>query len=104
SAEHGRDFPREAVGSGIAGLDEQFGGGIDRGTTTLIAGSSGAGKTTVGMGFLVEAARRGERAVAYSFEEGAEEILTRCDALGLGARDLVERGVLTVSKVNPLVL
>ena len=104
ATEHGRDFTREQIGSGIEGLDRQLGGGIDRGTTTLISGSSGAGKTTVSMGFLVEAARRGERAVAYSFEEGAEEIIFRCEALGLGAKLLIERGTLAVSKVNPLVL
>ncbi|QDV39592.1 ATPase domain-containing protein [Tautonia plasticadhaerens] len=104
ATEHGRDFPREALGSGVAELDRQLGGGIDRGTVTLIAGNSGAGKTTVGLGFLAEAARRGERAVAYSFEEGAPEILTRCEALGLGVRGLIERGLLEVTKVNPLVL
>ncbi len=82
ATEHGRDFPRELIGSGVEVLDRHLGGGIDRGPTTLIAGSSGAGKTTVAMGFLIEAARRGERAVAYSFEEGAGEILHRCETLG----------------------
>ncbi|HEX8199549.1 MAG TPA: ATPase domain-containing protein [Isosphaeraceae bacterium] len=104
ATEHAREFPREVVPSGIDGLDRLLGGGIDRGTTTLIAGSSGAGKTTVGMSFLVTAAHRGERAVAYSFEEGKEEILVRCEALGLGPRALIERGLLVVEKVNPLVL
>jgi circadian clock protein KaiC len=42
--------------------------------------------------------------VAYSFEEGAEEILLRCEALGLEVRSLIERGLLSVEKINPLVL
>lgn len=102
--EHGRDFPRETIPSGIEGLDRLLGGGIDRGTTTLISGSTGTGKTTVGMSFLVEAARRGERAVAYTFEEGTEEIILRCEALGLGVRALIGQGLLSIRKVNPLVL
>jgi circadian clock protein KaiC len=104
ATEHRREFPREAISSGIAGLDRLLGGGIDRGTTTLVAGSSGVGKTTVSLSFLVEAARRGERGVACSFEEGAEEILLRGEVLGLEARSLVERGLLSVEKINPLVL
>ena len=101
---HGREFPREAIPSGIEGLDRLLGGGIDRGTTTLIAGSSGVGKTTVGMSFLVEAARRGERGVVYTFEEGVEEIILRCESIGLGVRSLIERDLLRIERVNPLVL
>jgi circadian clock protein KaiC len=102
--EHGREFPREVIPSGVEGLDRLLGGGIDRGTTTLVSGSSGTGKTTVGMSFLAAAARRGERAVAFTFEEGPEEIIFRCDALGLGVGALVGQGVLAIRKVNPLVL
>ncbi len=101
---HGREFPREVIPSGIEGLDRLLGGGIDRGTTTLIAGSSGAGKTTVGMSFLVEAARRGERGVIYTFEEEVEGIIHRCESIGLAVRSLIERDLLHIEKVNPLVL
>ncbi len=101
---HARDFPRDVISSGIDGLDRLLGGGIDRGTTTLIAGSSGAGKTTVGMSFLIEAARRGERGVIFTFEEEVEGIILRCESIGLEVRSLIEHDLLRMEKVNPLVL
>ena len=56
------------------------------------------------MSFLVEAARRGERGVVYTFEEEVEGIILRCEAIGLEVRSLIERDLLRLEKVNPLVL
>jgi circadian clock protein KaiC len=102
--EHGREFGRDVLPSGIEGLDRMLGGGLDRGTVTLLTGSSGVGKTTVGLSFLAAAARRGERGIAYTFEEDQGEIIHRCEALGLPIRTDIERGLLHIEKVNPLVL
>src|SRR5205823_12411144 len=62
-----REFPTESITSGIPDLDEICGGGLERGTITLISGPTGAGKTTLGMVFMKEAAGRGERSVVYTF-------------------------------------
>src|SRR3954454_15747183 len=60
ATEHGRDFAEEATSSGVAGLDLMLGGGLERGTSTLLSGNAGTGKSTLGLSVLAEAARRGE--------------------------------------------
>ncbi|MEW5851698.1 MAG: ATPase domain-containing protein [Myxococcota bacterium] len=91
----------EAIPSGIPALDELLHGGLERGTTTIISGPSGVGKSTLGMQFMVQAAAREERAVVYSFVEGRETMLLRSDAVGQPARALVQCGALSVEEVHP---
>jgi hypothetical protein len=69
----------EIIPSGLPELDEMLGGGIERGTITILSGPSGVGKTTLGMQFMKEAAARGERSVVYAFEEQKDTLLHRCD-------------------------
>lgn len=96
------DFPFECISSGLPDLDALLAGGIERGTVTLISGPSGVGKTTLGIQFMREAASRGEMSVIYSFEESAESILKRCDAIDLPARAMTSAGTLLIRKVEPL--
>jgi len=104
AVEHGQGFTREVITSGVPGLDRMLGGGLDRGTSTLLTGNAGVGKTTLAVHFLAEAARKGERAVLYTFDEGPGEIVYRCEAVGMPIQCLIDRGLLLVRKVNPLVL
>jgi circadian clock protein KaiC len=101
-AEFRREFVLEAISSGIPELDELMHGGIERGTVTILSGPSGVGKTTVGLQFMKEAAGRGERSVVYTFEEETEILLSRCEAINIPARTMVNRGTLSVLKVEPL--
>jgi circadian clock protein KaiC len=101
-AEHERTFDPEQVPSGIAELDEMLGGGIERGTITMLSGPSGVGKTTLGVQFMTQAARRGERSVIYAFEEQTETLSHRCGALGMPIREMVADGRLAVVHVEPL--
>ena len=64
----------ERAATGIAGLDEILGGGLPANRTYLIQGEPGAGKTTLGMQFLLEGVRRGERGVYVALSESEEEI------------------------------
>lgn len=96
------DFDFEVIQSGIPTLDALLDGGIERGTVTLLTGPSGVGKTTLGMQFMKEAAKRGERSVVYSFEEEKALLLKRCDGVGLPAREMLTKGMLEVFKVEPL--
>jgi len=64
----------ERAATGIPGLDEILGGGLPTNRTYLIQGEPGAGKTTLGMQFLLEGARRGERGVYVALSESEEEI------------------------------
>src|SRR5687768_3700828 len=69
AADHRQDFKREQVRSGVRPLDELLGGGLDRGTSTLIMGPAGSGKSSVAIQYAVAAAARGERAVHFAFDE-----------------------------------
>lgn len=93
---------QEQIPSGVSALDELLHGGLERGTIVLITGASGVGKTTLGMQFMKEAARRGERSVVYTFEEEVPLILNRCVSVGVRADEMIERGTLSLIKVEPL--
>ncbi|MCX7681391.1 MAG: AAA family ATPase, partial [Anaerolineae bacterium] len=77
-------------------------GGLERGTTTLISGASGLGKTTLGLQFMKEAAGRGERSVVYLFEESVETLLARCRSVNIPAEVMMERGTLHLTRIEPL--
>src|SRR5262249_45228267 len=70
AAEHHTPFERGPIASGVAELDALLGGGLERGTSTLIMGPSGVGKSTVATQYALAAAERGEYAVVYLFDEG----------------------------------
>jgi circadian clock protein KaiC len=100
--DHSQNFQPELLASGIPELDEMLGGGIERGTITILSGPSGVGKTTLGMQFMREAALRGEKSVIYAFEEQAFTLLHRCKNIGSPVDELVSSGLLTVAEVEPL--
>jgi circadian clock protein KaiC len=100
--DHAADFTAEMIGSGIPELDELLGGGIERGTITILSGPSGAGKTTLGIQFMKEAAARGERSVVYAFEEQVHTLVHRCESIGVPLRDMLKEGALSVVEVEPL--
>jgi circadian clock protein KaiC len=99
---HERSFTADQIASGVPELDEMLGGGIERGTITILSGPSGVGKTTLGIQFMKEAASRGERSVIYAFEEQLDTILHRCDSIGIPVRGMVDEGSLDVVEVEPL--
>ena len=101
-AAHERDFVAEIIPSGLPELDEMLGGGIERGTITILSGPSGVGKTTLGMQFMKEAATRGERSVVYAFEEQRDTLFHRCTSIGMPLHRMVEQGSLSVVQVEPL--
>ena len=98
----GRTFPAETIPSGIDSLDSLLGGGIERGTVTLITGPSGVGKTTLGVQFMKAAAERGERSVLYSFEEAAATIVHRLEATGTPLNQMIDEGTLALVEAEPL--
>jgi circadian clock protein KaiC len=97
---HG-EFKSEAVVSGVAELDALLGGGLDRGTGTLVLGPAGSGKSSLAAHFAAAAAARGERAAAFIFDEGVNTYLNRAAGLGTDLRAEVEAGRLTVQQVDP---
>src|SRR5580658_3417182 len=85
------------VPSGIPGLDQITGGGLPAGRVTLVAGSAGAGKTLLGMNFLVAGARQyGEPGVIMTFEESAGKVADNVRSLGFDLDELQRNGMLVV--------
>lgn len=95
------DFKPEAVVSGVTALDALLGGGLDRGTSTLVLGPAGCGKSSLAAHFAASTAKRGERAAAFIFDEGVNTYLSRAAGLGTDLREEVEAGRLTVQQVDP---
>ncbi|MBA2247074.1 MAG: AAA family ATPase [Chloroflexia bacterium] len=75
---------------GIDGLDTMLQGGLLTGSTTLVAGPSGIGKTTLGLHFIVEGVERGEQGLIASFGEAPERLMSKADGLGLSLRHDIE--------------
>jgi circadian clock protein KaiC len=86
--------------SGIPGLDELLRGGFLRRSVTLLSGSAGAGKSTFGLQFLLEGAKRRQPGLYVSLEEGPEQLLASADALGLPLRAVVDTGLVQILYVS----
>jgi circadian clock protein KaiC len=87
--------------SGNAELDELLGGGLARGSSTLIIGPAGPGKTSLALTYVLAAAARGETAFFYSFEEGLGTLRARARGLGWDLEGAVASGRVVVKLVNP---
>jgi circadian clock protein KaiC len=101
AAESRASLAREPVSSGIQELDDLFGGGLDRGTTTLILGPAGTGKSTLALQYATEMASRGERSAVFSFDETTGIALERAAKLGLDFPAYVNKGVIGLQQVDP---
>jgi circadian clock protein KaiC len=86
------DFAKEQISSGIKQLDALVGGGIDRGTSTLVMGPAGAGKSTITAKYAFAAMERGESAAVYLFDEGSRSYLSRLKSLGFDAKPFLQNG------------
>jgi len=83
ATEHSAEFARVPMSSGLAELDALLGGGLDRGTSTIIMGPAGAGKSNISSRFAVAAAERGENAAIFTFDETTETYMARTSGLGM---------------------
>ncbi|HVS69742.1 MAG TPA: ATPase domain-containing protein [Phycisphaerae bacterium] len=82
AAEHHTEFKPSAISSGIERLDALLGGGPHRGTSTLLMGPAGSGKSTIACQYATSAAARGVHAVIFAFDESLRTLTTRCASLG----------------------
>jgi circadian clock protein KaiC len=87
--------------SGIAQLDTLFGGGFDRGSSTLFLGPAGVGKSAIASQFAAAAAARGERAALYLFDEGLETFRRRAAGLRIDIERHITAGTINVTQVDP---
>ncbi len=101
AAEHHPSFKHEKLLSGVAEIDALWGGGVDRGTSTLIMGPAGCGKSTIAAGYAIAAAKRGEHATIYLFDEGIDTMLARLSGLGMDADSQIKAGRLVLEQIDP---
>lgn len=101
ASEHGDVFPPGRLQSGLKSLDTMFGGGIARGSSTLITGPTGSGKSSLAMQYAAASAARGEKAGVYIFDEVRRTAIDRSASLGLPIAHLMESGQLTLSQIDP---
>ena len=101
AAEHGTAFERQHIESGVTALDALLGGGPDRGTSTLLMGPAGSGKSTIAVQYAVAAAHRGEHAAIFAFDESIATLETRASALGIELREGLKGGEVQVQQVDP---
>jgi circadian clock protein KaiC len=85
----------DRISTGVEGLDPLFGGALVRGTTTLMLGSSGAGKTTLSLQFALEGARLGQPTLFYGFFEPPHSLRRKAEGLGVPIAELEAKGLLT---------
>ena len=96
-----RAAPVTVASTGVARLDTLLGGGLDRGTATLLVGAAGTGKSSVTMQCAVAALHRGDAVAVYLFDERPPTWFTRADHLGFPLRQAVTHGTLLVEQIDP---
>jgi circadian clock protein KaiC len=93
--------PEERVSTGVARLDHMLAGGLFRGSTALVSGTAGAGKTTLGAHLIDSACARGERTLMVLFEESPDQVLRNMRSVGVDLRRWVEAGLLRMWAARP---
>ncbi len=89
----------DRVSSGVARLDALLNGGYLRGSSTLISGSPGTSKTSLGVSFAAAACARGDSALLVSFDESAEQLAANMTSIGIDLTSYVKAGLLTVTSL-----
>lgn len=101
ASEHQRDFHHEPLQSGIDSLDQMLGGGIQRGTSTLVMGSAGTGKSTLAAQYALATIQSGQKSAIYVFDETAGNYLTRCEGMDMLLQQHRQSGALLLKQVDP---
>lgn len=104
AAEHHEKFEHSSLSSGVPNLDAMLAGGLSAGSTTLLLGPAGVGKSTIAMQFTVAAMRVGQKAATYVFDEVLDTLIDRTEKLCSGdrnVREFMRAGLLHAQQVDP---
>lgn len=101
AAESREYFQQKQFASGLPELDSLLGGGIEEGSSTLISGPPGTGKSTLAAQFVSACLKQHFRAAMFLFEESASNLLNRSDSLGIDLRSHLATGELVLDQVDP---
>ena len=102
SAGLGHKISHESISTGVSGLDAMLGrGGYFRGSSVLISGLAGTGKSTFGAAFINAACKRGERCLLFAFEESQDQIVRNMDSVGIHLKSHIDAGLLRFEAARP---
>jgi len=101
AAEHPAPSIQSRIASGLPALDDLLGGGIEKGTSTLLVGAPGTGKSSLAVQFVVSTAQRGEKAAMFIFDESINTLRTRAEGMGMPLGPLIDSGHVKVRQIDP---
>ena len=93
--------PRTRVTTGVPGLDEAVNGGYFLGSTTVVAGISGVGKSVMGLQYLAEGVRRGERSLMFTLDEQVPQVIRNAASIGIDFQPAIDQGLLRLQYDPP---
>ena len=102
AADHRTQFRHSLITSGVAALDALLGGGVERGTSTLLIGPPGSGKSTLALQYASAATERGEHAASFVFDETRTALLARSEGVGLKLREGAGPGEIALRQIDPV--
>ncbi len=100
AGEHRTKFVRHVRTSGIGGLDRLLGGGIEQGSSTLILGPAGSGKSLLSLLFAIASAKRGEKATLFIFDEELGLLIDRAKLIGLDLEPFLASEMLFIDQID----
>ena len=100
AAENRRSFARGRIATGLPAFDGLLGGGIEQGTSTLVLGPAGSGKSTLVWQFVAEAVRKGDKAAMFIFDEELGLLIERARPLGFDFAAMQETGRLQITQLD----
>ena len=97
-----RKVSSERISTGLPSLDQMFGGkGFYRGSSILISGKAGTGKTSIAASFVNEACKRNEKAIYFAFEESPLQVIRNMKSIGLNLEPHIKKGLLQFQSARP---
>jgi circadian clock protein KaiC len=99
---HSMPFDPALLSSGVASLDELLGGGVERGTSTLLTGPPGCGKSTLAVQYAAAATARGDHAAVFMFDETRNALMMRCAGLGVHLEEGTAAGTVLLRQIDPV--
>jgi circadian clock protein KaiC len=100
SAEHRRDFKRNLLKTGNTEFNALLGGGIERGSSVLVLGPAGAGKSVLALTFIATAIERGERVAMFVFDEEMGLLMNRAKGFGIDLAAMMKSGNLLLTQID----
>ena len=101
ASEQPTKFDQTILPSGVPELDALLGGGVDRGTATLVIGPAGSGKSTLALRYALSAVERGEHVSLFAFDERIQTLHLRARGLGLDLEGAIASGRLFIKQIDP---